>query len=75
MSKRKPPGEPQMGTRSIPEKPGLPMKRLLLGAAGIVGLTLLAYIPAMRAGFIWDDNKMITGNPVVQDSEGIKEIW
>lgn len=30
--------------------------RHLLSAVGLVLLTSVAYLPAMSAGFIWDDN-------------------
>jgi len=43
---------------------------LLLAAA-----TVLAYQPAWNAGFIWDDERHITGNPMLDPAKGWKEIW
>ncbi|MGD8313778.1 MAG: hypothetical protein PVI17_03470, partial [Syntrophobacterales bacterium] len=50
-------------------------KKLLLWAGLIVLLTLLAYIPAMRGGYIWDDNAHITDNVVLRTSDGLAKIW
>jgi tetratricopeptide (TPR) repeat protein len=50
-------------------------KTLLLWAAFIVLLTLLAYIPAMRGGYIWDDNAHITDNATLRSSDGLAKIW
>jgi len=50
-------------------------KTLLLWAGLIVLLTLLAYIPAMRGGYIWDDNAHITENAVLHSFDGLKKIW
>ena len=38
-------------------------------------ITLAAYAPAFRAGFIWDDFQYLHENPVVQDPAGLKRIW
>ena len=44
------------------------------------GLTLilfviLAYTPVWHAGFIWDDDKILTANPCIVGPLGLKEIW
>jgi tetratricopeptide (TPR) repeat protein len=45
----------------------------------LAGLLLLvvvvAYLPALRAGFIWDDDAYVTQNPMVTDPHGLREIW
>ena len=41
----------------------------------IVLLVLLVYLPAMRAGFIWDDDRYVTGNSFVQSEQGLPYIW
>jgi protein O-mannosyl-transferase len=38
-------------------------------------LAVLAYGPALRAGFIWDDDAMLTGNPFVKLPAGLFYIW
>jgi tetratricopeptide (TPR) repeat protein len=41
----------------------------------ILLLTLAAYWPATRAGFIWDDDDMLTANPIIQEPGGLAKIW
>jgi len=48
---------------------------LLLGALLLAGLTVLAYVPALRGGFIWDDNRFLTLNPLMKASDGLRRIW
>jgi len=44
-------------------------------AAIIVGAVLLVYLPALRAGFVWDDEQLITSNPLFRTFSGLIEIW
>ena len=46
-----------------------------LGAALIVLMTVVAYLPAMRAGFVWDDDLYVTQNPLLTDPDGLRRIW
>src|SRR6266404_1284224 len=46
-----------------------------LQAALIVLLTVAAYLPALKAGFIWDDDSHLTQNPCIIGPLGLKEIW
>jgi len=41
----------------------------------ILALTLVAYIPAMRAGFVWDDDTFLTKNPLIKASDGLYRFW
>ena len=43
---------------------------LLLGI-----LTLLAYQPVWHAGFIWDDDRYVTNNPLLSAPDGLWRIW
>ena len=61
---------------------GLEIPRNLVAGAkwvgrivGIMMLTLVVYIPAMTAGFLWDDDQEITANPSLQTNYGLWEIW
>ena len=36
---------------------------------------LVVYIPAMKAGYIWDDPLHVTDNPLLRDFDGLKRIW
>lgn len=46
-----------------------------LGAVLIVLLTVVAYLPAMRGGFIWDDDDHLTANPAMTAPHGLRMIW
>lgn len=48
---------------------------VLFGTSLIVVMTLVAYIPAIQSGFIWDDNKYVTENPLLTAPDGLKRIW
>jgi len=50
-----------------------PIPDWVLGA-GLLVATLLAYLPALRAGFIWTDNDYVTA-PALQSVAGIGPIW
>ena len=38
-------------------------------------LTVLAYLPALHAGFIWDDDLHLTENPCIVGPLGFMGIW
>ena len=52
-----------------------PRQRLGLILAGILCLTIAAYAPVYRAGYVWDDDSWLTGNPTVKDPHGLPAIW
>ena len=47
----------------------------LLQAAVIATLACVVYIPAMRAGFVFDDFGLVTNNPLIQADDGLARIW
>jgi hypothetical protein len=47
---------------------------IALGVLLVVG-TILAYQPAWRAGFIWDDDDYVTNNPLLSAPDGLNRIW
>src|SRR5580658_3976684 len=38
-------------------------------------VTFVAYVPAMRGGFIWDDDDHLTANPAMTMPHGLQLIW
>ena len=52
-----------------------PGRSLSAGSALILVLTAVAYIPALQAGFVWDDDDHLTKNPAMVSVDGLKRIW
>lgn len=50
------------------------MRRLLMVLV-ILTAVLAAYTPAMRAGFIWDDDAHLTHNRNMLDVKGLRQVW
>ena len=44
-------------------------------AGVLVVVTFVAYIPALRAGFIWDDREYFAENPLMASVDGLIKIW
>ncbi len=62
------------GSKGLSEQPalkiGLPARLAL-----IVVACLIAYIPAMRGGFIWDDDDYVQNNQMLRSADGLRQIW
>ena len=41
----------------------------------ILLVTVIAYLPAMRGGFVFDDLTLIQNNPLVKASDGLHRFW
>ncbi|MFH0985979.1 MAG: tetratricopeptide repeat protein [Candidatus Omnitrophota bacterium] len=41
----------------------------------MAGLALLVYLPAIRGGFVWDDDAYVTSNTALRSLRGLWEIW
>src|SRR5437868_4945260 len=41
----------------------------------IVTATVIAYLPALRGGFIWDDDAYVTQNRLLSAPDGLARIW
>lgn len=46
-----------------------------LAAAALVAATFLAYWPVVYAGFVFDDDTLVTGNPRTSADDGLYRIW
>jgi TolA-binding protein len=45
------------------------------GVAFIVAASLVVYIPAMRGGYIWDDDVYVERNSLLSSPDGLWNIW
>jgi Tfp pilus assembly protein PilF len=57
-----------------------PAKAGILGAAWfralvLVAITFLAYAPVWHAGFVWDDETLITDNRLIKAEDGLYRFW
>lgn len=52
-----------------------PRRRAMLLGGLLVVLTVAAYLPALRAGYIWDDDWHVTENRTLRSGHGLYEIW
>jgi tetratricopeptide (TPR) repeat protein len=43
--------------------------------AGIVLLTLLVYLPALRGDFTWNDDTFLYDNPLIRADDGLYRFW
>ena len=51
------------------------LRHFLLGAAAILLLVFAAYAPALRGEYLWDDDVLLTQNPLIPAADGLKRIW
>jgi tetratricopeptide (TPR) repeat protein len=63
---------PNTGSASTQDKPASPH---FAPAVALVALVLLAYIPAIPAGWIWDDDAHITHTDAMRSLDGLRRIW
>ena len=49
--------------------------RTVAGAALLVALVVAAYRPALSAGYVWDDDVLLTANANVRSLEGLGRTW
>jgi tetratricopeptide (TPR) repeat protein len=48
---------------------------VVIGVVFIVVASLVAYVPALRSGFIWDDDAYVEENPLLSSPDGLWNIW
>ncbi len=62
--------------RGTPRQPQrLPRDFAWLAALALLGLALLAYAPALRADWMWDDDANVTACAPVLAPDGLSRIW
>jgi tetratricopeptide (TPR) repeat protein len=74
--KTKPPVSSPKGTAHVSKVAGGDwLGRPLVFYGLLAALAVLAYLPALRAGFIWDDDSYVTENRALRDLAGLGQIW
>jgi tetratricopeptide (TPR) repeat protein len=58
------------GSRARRSRAGVPV-----AAAALVCLTVIAYAPALRGGFVWDDDAYVSANVTLRSPDGLRRIW
>jgi len=53
----------------------VPGPRVWPRALLLIGVTFLAYLPTLKAGFIWDDDTFLTQNPLMKAGDGLYRFW
>ena len=49
-------------------------RRILL-SLGLLAATVVAYLPALSAGFVWNDDTYLTDNPALDSPRALRLIW
>ena len=52
-----------------------PRLRVALLSLLMISMTLAAYLPALDAGFVWDDDDYVTENSLLSAPDGLSRIW
>lgn len=52
-----------------------PRSGIALAAAFLCALTAITYLPALRNGFVWDDDLFLTQNSLLKSASGLWHVW
>jgi protein O-mannosyl-transferase len=47
----------------------------LAGGVALVLAVVAVYLPALRAGFVWNDDTYVTDNPTLDGAAGLRLVW
>ena len=73
-ARRTGPDPPPQEARPAPTQ--RPAVRAAAVALGLVALTVAAYVPVIcHGGFVWDDDILLTDNPVIHRADGLSIFW
>jgi tetratricopeptide (TPR) repeat protein len=80
MTKRQRQKQPRMKktahARVLPSSPRQSEDYLFVFWASVmVLLVVMAYMPALTGGFVWDDDYYVTNNPTLRSLAGLAQIW
>ncbi len=70
-----PPFNKPLPTVAGRRKPRAYDRNLVWAAALLFGVALVAYLPVLRAGFVWDDDTFLTENPLIKAADGLRRFW
>jgi protein O-mannosyl-transferase len=59
----------------VPSEPVMSRRQQWAFIILLAAATFLAYQPVWHAGFIWDDNMLLMGNPMVKQGDGWWRVW
>jgi hypothetical protein len=59
----------------LPDQPPAPIWRLVLQALTIVAAVFWIYWPVVHGDWLWDDDYLISQSPLVQDPDGLWNVW
>src|SRR5215470_433743 len=48
---------------------------IVAGAACIAAITVIAYLPSLRGGFLIDDDLLLTDSPLIRAPDGVYRFW
>jgi tetratricopeptide (TPR) repeat protein len=51
------------------------VRQVVLPALVLVVMTAAAFAPVVNAGYVWDDDGYLTGNPHLKDAAGLFDMW
>ncbi|MES0350549.1 MAG: glycosyltransferase family 39 protein, partial [Desulfobacteria bacterium] len=72
--KKKVANKPQANNMQPDNDIKMSSRKLILSACIILVITSVAYIPAMRGGFVWDDDSFVL-NPIIKAGDGLYRFW
>jgi len=61
--------------QASPATGGLLRLSRIVAPLALIVVTLLAYSPALRGGWVWDDDYYVTGNVALRSASGLWRIW
>ncbi len=61
--------------KSAASPPAWSRRSLYRGWALIAAVTILAYLPTLRNGFVWDDDAFLTDNTIIKAPDGLQKFW
>jgi hypothetical protein len=76
MPKRISPSTAKPAPAANPILPTLPLSFATLGGIALLFFTTcVAYLPALRGGFIFDDNLLLAENTLIKAPDGLFRFW